>query len=92
MGAERLVFPIPLAIGNRGAGMKWSDELPVMLPVASDEQKALPTAAMSIATMATRPIPQRFVARVAMTAPMNDENPPTPATRPRRRTSLSMPW
>ena len=32
--------------------------------------------------MATRPTPKRRVARVAATAPMNDENPPTPATRP----------
>ncbi len=37
----------------------------------------------SRATTATRPMPQRRVARAATTAPTNEDAPPTPATRPR---------
>ena len=51
-------------------------------PDGASGMNALPTAASSIAPIATGPMPQRPVARVATTAPMNDEAPPTPATTP----------
>ena len=42
----------------------------------------LPRAASSMAAMATGPTPQRRVDRVATTAPMKDDAPPTPAMTP----------
>ena len=51
-------------------------------PAGASGMNALPSAESSIAPMATGPMPQRRVARAATTAPMNDETPPTPATRP----------
>ena len=54
-------------------------------PAGASGMNALPTADSSIATIATGPIPKRRVARVATTAPMNDEKPPTPAIDAERR-------
>ena len=51
-------------------------------PAGASGMNALPTAARSIAAIATGPMPQRRVARVATTAPMNDDAPPTPAMTP----------
>ncbi len=51
-------------------------------PAGASGMNRLPTAESSMATIATGPIPQRAVDRVATIAPMNDDAPPTPATMP----------
>ncbi len=51
-------------------------------PAGARGMNRLPSAASSIAAIATGPTPQRRVDRVARTAPMNEDAPPTPATIP----------
>lgn len=44
---DRIVLPIPHAIGNRGTGMKWDDDLPILTPSQSQEKTAEPKPAES---------------------------------------------